>query len=523
MNAPNKDGKKTIRCAIYTRKSTEEGLDQEFNSLDAQREAGENFIASQSQEGWKVIATRYDDGGYSGDNVDRPAMKRLLDDITAGKIDCVVVYKVDRLSRSLLDFAKIMETFDDNGVSFVSVTQQFNTTHSMGRLTLNILLSFAQFEREIIGERIRDKIAAQRRRGKWAGGVPVLGYDVDRTGPSPKLVVNVEEAAKVRRIFGMYLEMQSMTPVIEELDKRGWCLKLWHTKGGKPKGGKPFDKSSLHTLLTNPIYVGRIKHKTLSYSGEHTAIVDQKLFDEVGAMLRSHARGGGNHLVNRYEAILKGLIYCPACNYSMVHNVSRRGSKTYRYYTCLTAIKRGRKYCPSPSLPAPEIEAAVVDQIRCIAEDAGLRRDVLMQSSQSCDTELTDLREQRASITSQIAECHNQAKRLSQSSETGSIDLGAMAGIQDRMLHLEASLRNVASGIEQLEHEQITEADVNAAFSDFGNVWNELNVREKSSVLKLLINRIEFDAEDSSLSISMHPAGIKAFSSHESRTEEVPQ
>lgn len=187
------DGNKTIRCAIYTRKSTEEGLDQEFNSLDAQREAGENFVASQSQEGWRVIPTRYDDGGYSGGNVDRPAMNRMLDDIGEGKIDCVVVYKVDRLSRSLLDFAKIMEKFDEKGVSFVSVTQQFNTTHSMGRLTLNILLSFAQFEREIIGERIRDKIAAQRKRGKWAGGIPVLGYDVDRTGRSPKLVINVEE------------------------------------------------------------------------------------------------------------------------------------------------------------------------------------------------------------------------------------------------------------------------------------------------------------------------------------------
>ncbi|WP_413431654.1 recombinase family protein [Crateriforma spongiae] len=522
MNSQIKDEKRVVRCAIYTRKSTEEGLDQEFNSLDAQREAGENFIASQSQEGWTIIQTRYDDGGYSGGNVDRPAMKRLLDDIATDKIDCVVVYKVDRLSRSLLDFAKIMESFDEKGVSFVSVTQQFNTTHSMGRLTLNILLSFAQFEREIIGERIRDKIAAQRRRGKWAGGTPVLGYDVDRTGPSPRLVVNVEEAAKVRRIFGMYLEMQSMTPVVEELDKRGWCLKHWRTKNGKPKGGKPFDKSSLHKLLTNPIYVGRIKHKTLSFVGEHTPIVDQKLFDDVGAMLRSHARGGGNHLVNRYEATLRGLIYCPACNYSMVHNVARRGAKVYRYYTCVTAIKRGRKYCPSPSLPAAEIEAAVVDQIRCIAEDAGLRRDVLIQSSRSCSAELSELRAQRESIVTQIAKCHEQAQNLSRSHDARCADIDAMASIQERLHGLEISLQNVTSGLEQLEREQITEADVNAAFSDFSNVWNELNVREKSAVLRLLIHRIEFDADESSLSISMHPAGIKAFSSQEPRIEELP-
>mgnify|MGYP005855248029 FL=1 len=219
-----------IRCAIYTRKSSEEGLELEFNSLDAQRESGEAFIASQQHEGWECLPDHYDDGGFSGGNMDRPALNRLLTDIAAGKVDCVVVYKVDRLSRSLLDFARIMETFDKHGISFVSVTQQFNTTHSMGRLTLNILLSFAQFEREIIGERIRDKIAAQRRKGKWAGGVPVLGYDVDRTNPSPRLVVNAEEAVRVRRIFSLYLELGSLLPVVEEIARLGWCNNLWKTK-----------------------------------------------------------------------------------------------------------------------------------------------------------------------------------------------------------------------------------------------------------------------------------------------------
>jgi len=196
----------TIRCAIYTRKSSEEGLDQEFNSLDAQRESAEAFIASQKAGGWVALPDQYNDGGFSGGSMERPAVDRLLRDITNGKIDCVVVYKVDRLSRSLMDFSRIMETFEKHGVSFVSVTQHFNTTHSMGRLTLNILLSFAQFEREIIGERIRDKLSAQARRGKWTGGIPILGYDVDRTGGSPKLVINAKEAARVREIFRMYLE-----------------------------------------------------------------------------------------------------------------------------------------------------------------------------------------------------------------------------------------------------------------------------------------------------------------------------
>ncbi len=207
---PEPAARKTVRCAIYTRKSTEEGLDQDFNSLDAQRESAEAYIRSQSHEGWKLVSTRYDDGGFSGGNLERPALRALLDDIKAGKVDCVVVYKVDRLSRSLMDFSKLVEVFEAHGVSFVSVTQQFNTTHSMGRLTLNILLSFAQFEREIIGERIRDKLAAHKRKGKWTGGRPVLGYDVDRTVRSPRLVLNQTEAAHVREIYEIYLRTGSL-------------------------------------------------------------------------------------------------------------------------------------------------------------------------------------------------------------------------------------------------------------------------------------------------------------------------
>jgi site-specific DNA recombinase len=264
---PKSTGPKN-RCAIYTRKSCEEGLDLEFNSLHAQRESAEAFIASQQHEGWECLPDRYDDGGFSGGSLERPALNQLLEDIKTGRIDCVVVYKVDRLSRSLLDFSRIMEIFDKHGVSFVSVTQQFNTTHSMGRLTLNILLSFAQFEREIIGERIRDKIAAQRRKGKWAGGVPILGYDVDRSNASPKLVINAEEAVQVRRIFSLYQELGSLLPVVNEVNKRGWQNKVWKTKKGLTRGGKAFDKCSIYSLLTNPLYAGLIRHKDLIHKGD---------------------------------------------------------------------------------------------------------------------------------------------------------------------------------------------------------------------------------------------------------------
>jgi site-specific DNA recombinase len=265
-------------------------------------------------------------------------------------------------------------------------------------------------------------------------------------------------------------------------------------------------------MLTNQTYIGRIKHKTQTFKGEHTPIIDQKLFDDVAAIMRSHARGGGNHLVNKYQALLKGLIYCPACNYSMVHNVARRGAKVYRYYTCVTAIKRGRKYCPSPSLPAADIEAAVVGQIRCIADDPGLRRDVLEQSSKRCEAELAELNTQRTQLTQRLNRQHDQMKHLTISTDAGSGDSERLAALHQEVARIIESLEVVDGEIKRLSAEQIDERDVNAAFSDFGTVWNELNIREKSAVLTLLISRIEFDADESSLSISMHPAGIKTFS-----------
>jgi len=317
----------TTRCAIYTRKSSDEGLQQDFNSLDAQREAAEAYIASQKAEGWVCLPERYDDGGFTGGNMERPALQRLLRDIEAGGIDCVVVYKVDRLSRSLMDFARIMETFERHNVSFVSVTQHFNTTHSMGRLTLNILLSFAQFEREIIGERIRDKIAASRARGKWTGGTPILGYDVDRSSGSPKLVINPVEASHVRQIFELYLELGSLLPVVAELERRGWRTKVWTTRSGKRRGGQPFDKCRLYTLLTNVLYAGKIRHKTEVYAGEHEAIVSEDVFQRVQQQLLRNGRNGAAEGRNRHGALLRGLLHCKACGRAMVHTFTSRGNR----------------------------------------------------------------------------------------------------------------------------------------------------------------------------------------------------
>ena len=362
------DATPTLRCAVYTRKSTEEGLEQEFNSLDAQREAGEAYIASQKHEGWVCLPDRYDDGGFTGGNMDRPALQRLIADIEAGKVDCIVVYKVDRLSRSLIDFAKMMDVLERHCVSFVSVTQQFNTSTSMGRLMLNVLLSFAQFEREIISERTRDKIAAARRKGKWSGGMPMLGYDVDPRGR--RLLVNEDEAQRVRGIFELYLDRQSLIDTATELDTRGWRTKRWVTKKGTERGGKPFNKNNLFKLLTNRIYLGKITYKDEVYDGEHPAIVDEDIFERAQRLLKRNGRSGAPYVRNRFGAVLKGLVRCVPCECGMVpthatKTTSSGGNKRYRYYVCLNAQKRGWQSCPTKSIPAPEIERFVVDQVRC--------------------------------------------------------------------------------------------------------------------------------------------------------------
>jgi len=509
---------KTIRCAIYTRKSTEEGLDQQYNSLDSQRDAGESYIRSQANEGWELVPDRYDDGGFSGGNIERPALKRMMEDIQAGKIDCVVVYKVDRLSRSLLDFARVMETFDKFSVSFVSVTQHFNTTHSMGRLTLNILLSFAQFEREIIGERIRDKLAAQCRRGQWTGGYPVLGYDVDRSERTPKLVVNPEEATKVRRIFSLYLELKNLMPVVEELDKRGWTNKLWHSKKGLPKGGRSFDKCSVHALLTNPIYCGKIKHKTDLYQGQHQAIIDDEIYERVQAQLRENSFNRGNRLPSKYGGLLKGLIRCPNCNVAMVHNMTKRNAIVYRYYTCVRAIKRGRQACKHPSLPAGEIEAAVVDQVREISRDTKLRDEIIRQAMIATQQGRAELESHHVQLTRQLTRDHGEIRELALDQKPNTSIAHRIADIQDRIAKAELELSKVNRQLHDLDKQQMTTEEIQEAFIDFDRIWDALTSREQSQLLALLVSKVEFDQSDCTIAITFHASGIETL---EQQSQEV--
>jgi site-specific DNA recombinase len=350
-----------VRCAIYTRKSTEDGLDQDFNSLDAQREAAEAYIHSQAHAGWSALPARYDDGGYSGSNLDRPALQRLVADIEAGQIDCVLTHRVDRLSRSLLDFARLMETFEQHEVAFVSVTQHFNSGTSMGRLVLNVLLSFAQFERELIAERTRDKMAAARRKGKWAGGLPVLGYDVDAS--SKKLVINAEEAARVGAIFALYLQHRGLLPVLAELAQRSWRTKQTRTGEDRVRGGRPFNRSSLYRLLTNVTYVGQVRYRNEIHPGEQPAIIDRTTWQEVQALLAQNGPGRTRTERTPSEALLQGLLFCRPCGCAMTPAQVSRGNQRYRYYTCSAAQRKGWHTCPSKSLPTGAVERHVLEQI----------------------------------------------------------------------------------------------------------------------------------------------------------------
>jgi DNA invertase Pin-like site-specific DNA recombinase len=343
-----------LRCAVYTRKSTDEGLDREFNTLDAQREACEAYVASQRAEGWTLVRDHYDDGGFSGGTLERPALQRLLRDIEQGRVDVVVVYKIDRLSRSLMDFSRLVETFEAHGVTFVSITQSFNTTTSMGRLTLNILLSFAQFEREVIGERIRDKFAASRARGMWMGGKVPLGYDVRER----KLIVNEGEAETVRRVFELFLDTRSGTETARALQ----------AEGRTSKTGRLLNKGDVYKLLNNRTYVGEAAHKGKVYPGEHQGIIDRGLWDRVHAVLKESPRSRGNANRNQTPALLKGLLF-GADGRAMSPTHARRRGRLYRYYVSQAALK-GNEDAGDPTLvrriSAAEIEAAVVGQVRAL-------------------------------------------------------------------------------------------------------------------------------------------------------------
>ena len=492
---------KPVRCAIYTRKSTDEGLDQNFNSLDAQRDAGEAYIRSQAGEGWTLLSTKYADGGYTGSNMERPALRRLLADSQSGKVDCVVVYKVDRLSRSIRDFAKIMDIFEKHGTTFVSVTQQFNTTTSLGRLTLNILLSFAQFEREIISERTRDKQSAARKRGKWTGGHLILGYDLDPL--AGRLVVNAEEAERVRSIFQWYLEGESVLSITGKADHLGWRNKQWTTRDGKPYGGHALRRAHMYNLLANILYTGRIPVDGEFYAGEHDAIIDQQTFDLVQQRLKQNSTCGDNSHRTRMESLLRGFIYCSCCGSAMYQTYTSSKERRYRYYVCSRAQQKVSENCTTRSVPAPAVENAVVESIRRVGVHPRVLEETERVIRQRLAEEIARIRQEFSGLQVRVKNLKSQCARLR------SRDAHRESELEQQITAGEARAAALKQQIQAHERACLDEAQPRKTIGSFDVLWKTMNVQQQSHVLRQLVEKVGYDGRTGKVSVSFKSATIK--------------
>jgi site-specific DNA recombinase len=498
-----------LRCAIYTRKSTEEGLEQDFNSLDAQREAGEAYIASQRHEGWAAMPDRYDDGGYTGANTDRPALQRLLADIEAGKVDVVVLYKIDRLSRSLLDFAKLMEVFERKKVTFVAVTQPFNTSTSMGRLLLNVLLSFAQFEREMIAERTRDKMSAARRRGKWIGGRAPLGYDV----VGGRLVRNEEEAKVVASIFAMYVAESSFLRVAELANDRGWRMKSWTTRAGEHRPGGPWDKQGVRRVLTSVVYIGMVEYAGTRYPGEHQGIIDTAIFEKVAAIIESRRHVHATDVRNAHGFLLRGLIRCRQCHSVMTSSSTyKKKGGVYRYYACTLAKRRGRGECPVRSVSAEMIENFVAKQIHGLGQSPALIEGVV-EAVATAEQDIDELAKDERRLGVEYEQLRAEAKRLlallAEQSSDGQFVRERLAEIDERANHISIRLAQLRNELVAAANGAFNREHITAALGMFVPVWDNLDTREQARILHLLIEEVDFCGVEREMVLKLRPVGMR--------------
>jgi len=474
------------RCAVYTRKSTTAGLEKEFNSLDAQREACAAYI--QSHERWVLLHERYDDGGFTGANTDRPAFQRLLADVDAGKVDVVVVYKVDRLSRSLLDFAKVVERLNTGGASFVSVTQNFSTADAMGRLTLNMLMSFAEFEREMIAERTRDKIAASRRKGKWTGGVTPLGYALK----DKRLEVNDVEAITVREAFALFVQLRQRAMVARTLNERGLLPRAAKRRGERPIA---WTKDSISRLLRNPVYAGMLNSGDVLYAGEHTALVDKDMFALAQRVLEGRSPSARIAGVN-FEYVLRGLLRCSMCGEFMTPSSTSKDGAHYRYYRCTTRDRRGNSACPARHVPAPAIERFVADRLAALRLDRIFAPEVfkaVQTRLQEHRARLETLRTQlpakvglhsanAARLVEEVTRLHGRARDLAEAGLLAESDKLALA---ERQL---AEVMRSAAALDRVP--QSPEAYL-AILGDFGVLWRALSVTARGRLLRALLDRVD--------------------------------
>jgi site-specific DNA recombinase len=480
----------------------------EFNSLQAQEQICKTYIGMReadpaSSERW-MHAETYSDPGYSGGTLDRPALGRLLDQVEAGQVDTILVYKIDRLSRSIHQFYRIWEILVRHNVDLVSATQDLNTSTSQGKLMLNMLLSFGQFEREQISERTRDKVAAARKRGRWTGGMPILGYDIDPRGG--RLAVNGTEAAMVREIFKLYETMPSLTRVVEELGRRGWRRKTWTLRSGLVRKGAAFDKPGLLHLLRNPLYCGKVPHRGTLYPGEHSAIIDETAWAQVQAKLSGNGSAGYQGERSNSDALLKGLLHCAHCGCAMTPTYTTRGNRRFRYYVCQTRLKKGAHACPTGRVAAHQIEQRVIEQIRSIGRDPELVAETVRQARVQLDELVTRLRVEEKTLRRGL-----RGKRVSlsqlQAKGRETVDLQAA---QERIAAIEIRLRALPGEIEAAKRAATSEQGVRSALEAFGPVWEALWPMERSQYVGMLAKRIRYDGREKHIAIQFRTGGIGA-------------
>ncbi len=506
-NGAQKGAPETKRCAVYTRKSTSQGLEQEFNSLDAQREACVGYI--QRQPGWTLVGERYDDGGFTGANIERPAFQRLLTEIEAGKIDVVVVYKVDRLSRSLLDFAKVMERFSKSGASFVSVTQNFSTADAMGRLTLNMLMSFAEFEREMIGERTRDKMAAARRKGKWTGGPVPLGYTV----VEKRLVVDELEAVLVREIFDLYLEHRSALGVARLLKERQRSTKRHRAANGNLREARTWKKGDVLRVLKNPIYAGFMASGGELHKAEHTPLIENETFTRAQAQLEDATKTTTTHGRNP-EYILRGVLRCACCGSGFTPASTRSGRIEHRYYRCVKRDKEGKEACPSSPLPAGAIEVYVVERLREATADGTLAADVAEGVKARVGERRKGLVTERQKLPPEIAQLSAEARRIvdTMASLTGTarklVD-ERLQGVGDELARCEAQLTAAERELANLDALEVEVDWVARCLTDFDGIWDVLTPENRGRLLRAVVQRVEVNEPANQVSVFLADLGAE--------------
>lgn len=483
---------RTTRCAIYTRVSSDDGLSQTFTSIDAQRASGEAFIKAHEHEGWRCLPERFEDGGYSGGNLERPAIQRLLEKVEAGEIDCIIVYKLDRFTRSIRDFGRLAEILERKKVALVSVTQSIDTATSMGRLMLHILLSFAAFERELASERTRDKIALMRQRGQWSGGRPPLGYDINAS----KLIINEDEACVVRSLYAKYLEVRSLSAVLEWAKENGVCNKAWTSKGDRSMGGCGFVKSTLAQLLSSVVYIGRVPHKDKSFPGQHPGIVDPVIYKRVQELLAENGRCGSSTVRNKHGGLLKGILKCGCCGGPMVHSSTRKRDGTiYRYYLCLTRQAYGAKRCAGGTVPAGQIEDFVLEKVRAGYADPALVTLVLDTARSRAEERIRDLEARCAALTAEHADAENTVGGRAGNARTSTVR---------SCTEIAAEL---ADAREQLDRERaglVDRATVESGLRQFDAIWSTLSPSEKSRVLALSVAEVTFDGANGEITIELN-------------------